>query len=120
MPGPRYIADPEECVRSVALDGLSVIFHRPSGMTHIVAPPAPQILEALRLGPAEAGEILARMRAWYELEGEEAAEAIEARLNELEAAGLVRRESPSLDPARGEQELLGLESHDHGQRGAHQ
>lgn len=91
MPGPRYTADAEECVEEVALDGLSLLFHRPSGMTHIVAPPAPQILAALRLGPAEAGEILARMRAWYDLEGDEAADAVEARLAELEAAGLVSR-----------------------------
>jgi PqqD family protein of HPr-rel-A system len=87
----RYATDPEECVTSVALDGLAVLFHRPSGMTHIVAPPAPQILEALRLGPADSGEILARMRAWYDLEGDEAADAVEARLDELEAAGLVSR-----------------------------
>ena len=91
MAGPRFIADPEECVESVALDGLSVLFHRPSGMTHIVAPPAPQILAALRLGPADAGELLARLRAWYDFEGDEAADAIEARLEELEGAGLVSR-----------------------------
>lgn len=91
MSGTRYIADPEECVASVALDGLSVLFHRPSGMTHIVAPPAPQILEALRHGPADAGELLARLRAWYDFEGDETADAVEARLDELEAAGLVRR-----------------------------
>ena len=91
MMGARYRTDPEECVRMVALDGLSVLYHRPSGMTHIVAPPAPQILEALRLGPADAGEVVARMRAWYDLEGDEAADAIKARLDELEVAGLVSR-----------------------------
>ena len=91
MPGPRYIADADDQVREVALDGLSVIFHAPSGMTHIVAPPAPQILEALRLGPADSGEILARMRAWYDLDDKDGAEAIEARIEELEAAGLVSR-----------------------------
>ena len=91
MPGPRYTADAEDCVRMVELDGLSVLYHSPSGMTHIVAPPAPQILAALRLGPADPGEILARMRAWYDLEEDEAAEAIEARIEELEAAGLVSR-----------------------------
>ena len=91
MSGARYSTDSEACVESVALDGLWVLFHRPSGMTHIVAPPAPQILEALRLGPADTGEILARMRAWYDLEGDEAADAVEARLEELEAAGLVSR-----------------------------
>jgi PqqD family protein of HPr-rel-A system len=101
MPAARFVADPESCVRSVALDGLSVLFHLPSGMTHIVAPPAPQILEALRLGPADAGEILARMRAWYDLEGDEAADAVEARLEELEEAGLVSRlESPVLTSGR--------------------
>jgi PqqD family protein of HPr-rel-A system len=91
MARPRFKTDPEESVRMVGLDGLSVLYHRPSGMTHIVAPPAPQILEALRLGPADSGEILARMRAWYDLEGDEAADAVEARLDELEAAGLVSR-----------------------------
>ena len=101
MPGARFRTDPESAVEAVALDGLWVLFHRPSGMTHIVAPPAPQILEALRLGPADAGEILARMRAWYDLEGDEAADAVEARLDELEAAGLVSRlESPTRDCGR--------------------
>ena len=48
----RYVADPDIAIEAVALDGLVLLYHRPSGMTHIVAPPAPQILEALRLGPA--------------------------------------------------------------------
>ena len=46
MAGPRYIADPEGAVRRVDLDGLSVLYHAPSGMTHIVAAPAPEILDA--------------------------------------------------------------------------
>jgi PqqD family protein of HPr-rel-A system len=91
MAGPVFHADPDDAVLSVALDGLCVLFHEPSGMTHIVAPPAPEILAALRLGPADAGELIARLRAWYDFEGDEAADAIDARLEELEAAGLVRR-----------------------------
>ena len=91
MAGPVFHADPEAAISSIGLDGLILLFHAPSGMTHIVAPPAPEILAALRLGPADAGELLARLRAWYDFEGDEAAEAIEARLDELEAAGLVRR-----------------------------
>lgn len=91
MAGPVFHADPEAAISSIALDGLILLFHAPSGMTHIVAPPAPEILAALRLGPADAGELLARLRAWYDFEGDEAADAIEARLEELEAAGLVRR-----------------------------
>ena len=91
MSQPRYVADPEGEVRTVLLDGLALLFHRPSGMTHIVAPPAPQILEALRLGPADSGELLGRLRAWYDLEVDEDMEALEARIVELQAAGLVRR-----------------------------
>jgi len=90
MAGAIYIADDADAVRSVALDGLVALFHLPSGMTHIVAPPAPQILEALQQGPADARTLLARIAAIYELE-EGSAEAIAARLDELETAGLVRR-----------------------------
>jgi PqqD family protein of HPr-rel-A system len=91
MAGPVFTTDAEAEIRAVALDGLSVLFHAPSGMTHIVAAPAPQILDALRIGPADAGELIARLRAWYDFEGDGAADAIDARLEELEAAGLVRR-----------------------------
>ncbi len=89
MAGHRYIADPEGLVRRVELDGLTALFHIPSGMTHIVAPPAPQILDALAGPPADAGELAERLSASFEIEGGE--EALAARLAELEAAGLVRR-----------------------------
>jgi PqqD family protein of HPr-rel-A system len=88
MAGPRYIADPASALTSVALDGLAVLFHAPSGTTHIVASPAPEILDALQQGPADAAELLRRLRARFEFDGDE---AIHARLGELEAAGLVRR-----------------------------
>lgn len=91
MGGIRYIADPESKVRAIALDGLSVLFHEPSGMTHIVAAPAPEILGALRDGPADAQELLRRLSKRFAFEGKEAEAAIHARLDELEAAGLVRR-----------------------------
>jgi PqqD family protein of HPr-rel-A system len=87
--GPRFIADPLELIRSVELDGLTALFHRPSGMTHIVAPPAPQILRALAGAPADADELAARLSEGFDLEG--GGEALAARLAELEAAGLVRR-----------------------------
>lgn len=87
MAAPLYLADPEDAVRIVALDGLSALFHAPSGMTHIVAPPTPEILAALREGPADAAELLRRLSAQYEVEGDDLA----ARLDELEVAGLVRR-----------------------------
>ena len=88
MSGPTYIADDAHALVTVPLDGLSLVYHEPSGATHIVAPPAPEILEALMAGPADVGELLRRLREKYEFDGDE---AIHARLGELEEAGLVRR-----------------------------
>jgi PqqD family protein of HPr-rel-A system len=87
----RYVADPVEDVRAVALDGLSALFHAPSGTTHIVASPAPEILAALRQGPADIAELLARLAAAFDVADDAAPRAVTARLDELEAAGLVRR-----------------------------
>jgi PqqD family protein of HPr-rel-A system len=89
MAGPRYIADPPALVRRVELDGHTALFHAPSGISHILAPPAPQILEALAGEAADADALLARIGARFEVEG--GAEALRARLAELEAAGLVSR-----------------------------
>jgi PqqD family protein of HPr-rel-A system len=88
MAGPTYIADAAEALTTVALDGLSLVYHAPSGATHIVAPPAPEILQSLAEGPADAAELLRRLHEKYEFDGDE---AIHARLGELEEAGLVRR-----------------------------
>jgi PqqD family protein of HPr-rel-A system len=88
MTGPVYLADDAEALTTVALDGLSLVYHAPSGATHIVAPPAPEILQALGEGPADVAELLRRLHEKYEFDGDE---AIHARLGELEEAGLVRR-----------------------------
>ena len=66
MAGPAYLADPASAVTSIALDGLTLLFHEPSGMTHIVASPAPEILAALREGPADLEEILGRLSRVYD------------------------------------------------------
>ena len=89
MAGPTYIADPPDQLKAVPLDGLTAIFHCPSGITHLLAPPAPQILEALSGHAADADALLALMRERFDVEG--GADALAARLAELEAAGLVRR-----------------------------
>ena len=68
MPGPRYIADPTPLIRTLELDGLSALFHRPSGTTHILAAPAPQILAALSGQAGDREAILARMAESFELE----------------------------------------------------
>ena len=90
MAGPVYAADPPELARTAPLEALTACFHRRSGLTHILAPPAPQILEALAEAPADAEGLLARLGEAFDL-GEAGADALAARLAELEAAGLVWR-----------------------------
>lgn len=85
----RFVADAADRLRRVELDGLTALFHRPSGMTHLLAPPAPQILEVIADDPADAAGIVTRLSDRFEVEGGE--EAILARLAELEASGLVQR-----------------------------
>ena len=91
MPGdePRYSADPAEAAGSMALEGLTLLFHRPSGVTHILAPPAPQILETLGRDAITSAELATRLAERFELVGGD--DVLIARLEELVAAGLVER-----------------------------
>jgi PqqD family protein of HPr-rel-A system len=91
MAASLYAADPPETLRFVELEGLTLLYHRRSGLTHILAPPAPQILAALAAGPADAAGIIARIGTDFEVAAEDPGAAIAARLAELEAAGLVWR-----------------------------
>lgn len=90
MAGPIYIADAEG-LRTVVLEGLTVLFHPRSGQTHIVAPPAPEILDVLCEGEADIDGLVARLRQRFDFDEAEGRAAIAARLSELETAGLVRR-----------------------------
>jgi PqqD family protein of HPr-rel-A system len=91
MPGdePRYRADPPDAARRVELEGLTLLFHRASGMTHVLAPPSPQILDMLLGSDATLAVLKTRMEERFELVG--GADNLAARLEELVAAGLVER-----------------------------
>jgi PqqD family protein of HPr-rel-A system len=97
MAGIRYRADPTDQVRLVDLDGLTALFHRPSGMTHILAAPAPQILKAIADRPGTLPEILSRLAQFYDIEGTQA--ELQPRLEELVAAGLVWRDAAPREAA---------------------
>lgn len=86
----RYAADPPAGRLVAALDDLVAIFHRPSGVTHLLAPPAPELLDALADGPADTDALLARLSERFDLPGADPA-AIAARMEELVAAGLAWR-----------------------------
>jgi len=77
-----------ESLRIAHLDSFIAVYHRSSGITHLITAPAPEILATL----GEAGMSLAalgeRLAQDYEL-GDLDESALAARLDELVAAGLV-------------------------------
>jgi PqqD family protein of HPr-rel-A system len=70
----------------VPCESLTLIFHRPSGATHVVAPPVPALLEALDQ-PMTARALAAQLG----FDDAEAVALLDERLAELVEAGLVRR-----------------------------
>ena len=86
-----YVAESPAARIVVPLENLFAIFHVPAGATHILASPAPEILDALADGPADGDALLDRLARRHELDMNGAREAIAARLDELEAGGLVSR-----------------------------
>ena len=84
-----YCAAPPPSLLIEPLDDLTAVFHRASGITHLLAPPAPEILHALRT-PATRDALSSRLNESFELPDTDG-EALGARLDELVAAGLVVR-----------------------------
>lgn len=91
MAGPRYRAAAAALLIVEPLDMFTAVFHRPSGVTHLLNEPAPQILEALADEPLDRDALLARLAQNFELGEADGAAVLQARLTELEAAGLVDR-----------------------------
>lgn len=86
----RYAADPPAARIAEPLDAtLTAVFHRPSGTTHLLASPAPELLDALADGPADPAALLVRLGARFEVADADPA-ALSARLEELVACGLAR------------------------------
>lgn len=82
-------ADPAT-LRIVPLDALTLVYHRASGITHIVDAPVPEILAVLAEGARDVAGLLAVLAARFDLADPDPA-ALAARLDELVAAGLVER-----------------------------
>ncbi|MBO9622504.1 MAG: HPr-rel-A system PqqD family peptide chaperone [Sphingomonas sp.] len=85
-----YRAAPPATLRIVPLDALTLVYHRASGITHVVDAPVPEILEALGQGPLSVEALLAALAERFELADPDPL-ALAVRLDELAAAGLVER-----------------------------
>nr|WP_246348413.1 HPr-rel-A system PqqD family peptide chaperone [Sphingomonas aerophila] len=68
------------------IDAFTAVYHRPSGQTHLLVEPAPEILDALGRDGLTLAKLRAALAERYDLtEADDLAE----RLEELVAAGLV-------------------------------
>ncbi len=74
------------------LDSMTLLYHRTSGITHMLADPAPAILEVMEGLLLTAGEIAALLSESFDIETEvDAEDIVHARLEELSGLGLVVR-----------------------------
>jgi PqqD family protein of HPr-rel-A system len=84
-------ANPEDIVLHM-LDMMTLVFHRPSGLTHIVADPIPAILEVMQQEVSTPAQIAEALENNFDLEeGADVENVVLARLDEMNALGLVER-----------------------------
>ena len=84
----RYFRDGEDAFVLHSLDGLTLLFHRSSGITHILDSPLPEIVAALEEEPCSLETLMARLSLHYDLEGD--AQGLEQHLDSLVMLGLAR------------------------------
>jgi PqqD family protein of HPr-rel-A system len=92
-----YAALPGSALKRVAIGGLEAVYHKPSGITHLLAEPSPDLLDELeRTGAGRfvnAEQLLQMIAARFDVAGDDPAETHEAvlaeRLAELAALGLI-------------------------------
>ena len=83
----RYRAAPAGALAVAELDQLTAVYHRPSGVTHLVDAPVPELLELLGEAPADAAALLGQLQASFDIADADAG-ALTARLEEMVALGL--------------------------------
>jgi PqqD family protein of HPr-rel-A system len=84
----RYRAAAPDTLRIEPLGELTAIYHRASGITHLLAEPAPELLSLLAEEPLDERELLARLAERFDV-GDGDSDTLSARLAELMQAGLV-------------------------------
>lgn len=89
---PFYQAEPADQLVVEPLDAMTLIYHRRSGITHMVAEPVPEILAAMDGDCLTVAFVVERLSAHFDLgDPIEAATVVAARLEELAELGLVAR-----------------------------
>ena len=87
---PLYRADTTDAMLVEPLDGLTLIYHRRSGVTHMVVEPVPQILAAMGEDALTLDQLLTRLSKDFDLgDAVEAKAVLAARIDELVDLGLV-------------------------------
>ncbi len=91
MTAPIYRTDYPGSCRAHAIDGMTLIFHRPSGATHFLDSPVPEMLDLLAAAPDDASALARRLCASLDVPDDDEAHAVvDTRLAELIAIGLVQ------------------------------
>lgn len=87
-----YKADAADQLMVEPLDTMTLIYHRRSGITHMVAEPVPEMLAAMAGDTVDAATLVMRLSAQFDLgSADDAATVIAARLEELAVLGLADR-----------------------------
>lgn len=74
------------------LDSMSLIFHKPSGITHVVADLVPAILEVMGGGSMVVEDVVIKLSENFDLEeGVDVEKIVLARLIEMSDLGLIER-----------------------------
>ena len=87
-----YRAETADAMLVEPLDALTLVYHRRSGVTHLVVEPVPQILAAMGEDALTLDQLLVRLSDSFDLgDAEEARAAVAARIDELVDLGLVAK-----------------------------
>lgn len=86
----RWYRDGDDALVLRDLDGLTAIYHRPSGITHIADSPAPEVLDALTVDPQPLDRLAARLARDFDLADDSGGCGLERHLEALVALGLAR------------------------------
>ncbi|WP_339706898.1 HPr-rel-A system PqqD family peptide chaperone [uncultured Sphingosinicella sp.] len=89
----RYRAAARDAYVVRPVDDLTLVYHRPSGMTHVVSPAVVAILDLLHGRTLGIGEVCEQLAQHHDLDGEgdDIARVVTARLNEMAAMDIIDR-----------------------------